>query len=135
VFHVDVSIAVCFEYYVYRFWQCEFIGNVLVLESWLLQMEQNYWHCACVGTMVTTEGTELLALCLCWNHGYYRGNRIIGIVLVLESWLLHMEHNYWKCACVGTHMEQNYWHCACVGTIVSTDGTELFQSCELLTLV
>jgi len=54
---------------------------------------------------------------------------------VLEPWLLHMEHNYWKCACVGTHMEQNYWHCACVGTIVSTVGTELFQSCELLTLV
>jgi hypothetical protein len=46
---------------------------------------------------------------------------MIGNVLALEPWL--------------PHMEQNYWKCAGVGTMVTTDGTELFWSCELVTLV
>jgi len=77
-----LAMCLCWNHGYYR-WN-RIIGIVLVLEPWLLQREQNYWHCACVGTMVTTEGTELLALCLCWNHGYYIWNIIIGNVLVLE---------------------------------------------------
>lgn len=96
---------------VWIYWQCAcvgtmvttygtIIGNVLVLEPWLLLMEQNDWQCACVGTMVTTYGTELLEMCWCWNHGYYRWNRII-----LELWTCHfslMKHVFifgwwWSC--------------------------------------